>query len=242
MADLTESIPVQAPAAAVYALVSNLPRMREWSPECTRVTWSSHTPVPSDRSSGRSDTGHGASGAAVRRDRTFGTSVQPERSPDASGTGHGASGAAVRRDRSYGRSVQPERSPDASGTGHAASRTPGPAVGARFVGHNRVGVVRWFTFGRVVDAEPGRRFAFTIHFGPIPISLWAYDFTPTATGCEVTESWTDHRPAALRLLFRPIFGNRTPRNLHGIHTTLTRLKTTAEATPSPTPPTDTAQE
>ena len=176
MADLTESIPVQAPAAAVYALVSNLPRMREWSPECTHVTWSSPTPVPRDRSSGGSDTEHG------------------------------------------------------------------PAVGARFVGHNRVGVVRWFTFGRVVDADPGRRFAFTIHFGPIPISLWAYDFTPTATGCEVTESWTDHRPAALRLLFRPIFGNRTPRNIHGIHTTLTRLKTTAEATPSPTPPTDTTGE
>jgi hypothetical protein len=161
MADLTESIPVQAPAATVYALVSDLPRMRDWSPECTRVTWS--------------------------------------------------------------------------------SGTPGPAVCARFVGHNKAGVIRWFTFGRVVDADPGRRFAFTIHFGPIPISLWAYDFTPTATGCEVTESWTDHRPAALRLLFRPIFGNRIPRNVHGIHTTLIRLKATAEAGPSPTPPTDGAR-
>jgi hypothetical protein len=103
-------------------------------------------------------------------------------------------------------------------------------VGARFVGHNRIGAVRWFTSGRVVDADPGRRFAFSIHFGPIPISLWAYDFTPTATGCEVTEAWTDNRPATLRLLFRPVFGNRTPRNAHGIHTTLTRLKSTAEAT------------
>ena len=161
MADLTESIPVRAPAATVYALVSDLPRMRDWSPECTRVTWS--------------------------------------------------------------------------------SRTPGAAVGARFVGHNGAGVVRWFTFGRVVDADPARRFAFTIHFGPIPISLWAYDFTQTATGCEVTESWTDHRPAALRLLFRPIFGNRIPRKVHGIHTTLIRLKATAEAAPSPTPPTDGAR-
>jgi hypothetical protein len=150
MPDLTETIPVQAPAGTVYALVSDLPRMREWSPECTRVTWS-------------------ADSAA--------------------------------------------------------------AVGARFVGHNRVGVVRWFTFGRVVAAEPGRRFAFTIHFGPIPISLWEYDFTPTDSGCEVTESWTDHRPSALKLLFRPIFGNRTPRNVHGIHTTLTRLKSTAETVP-----------
>jgi uncharacterized protein YndB with AHSA1/START domain len=147
MPDLTETISVQASAETVYALVSDLPRMREWSPECTRVTWS------------------------------------------------------------------------ASAQG----------VGARFIGHNRVGVVRWFTFGRVVAADAGRRFAFTIHFGPIPISLWEYDFTPTSGGCEVTESWTDHRPSGLKLLFRPIFGNRTPRNVHGIHTTLGRLKSTAES-------------
>ncbi|MFI6679439.1 hypothetical protein [Kribbella sp. NPDC050469] len=28
-------------------------------------------------------------------------------------------------------------------------------VGARFIGHNRVGAIHWFTFGRVVDAAPG---------------------------------------------------------------------------------------
>ncbi|MEJ1110703.1 MULTISPECIES: SRPBCC family protein [unclassified Kribbella] len=149
MPDLSESITVSAPALSVYNLVSDLPRMGEWSPECTRVTWS--------------------------------------------------------------------------------SRTPGPAVGARFVGHNRVGAIRWFTQGRVVDAVPGERFSFQIHFGPIPISLWTYDFKPSGLTCEITESWTDHRPTPFRLLFRPFFGNRTPRNAHGIHTTLQRLKSTAEA-------------
>ncbi|MFG1812189.1 SRPBCC family protein [Kribbella sp. NPDC049174] len=153
MPDLSESITVSAPASAVYDLVSDLPRMGEWSPECTRVTWS--------------------------------------------------------------------------------SRTPGPAVGARFVGHNRVGAVRWFTFGRVVDAVPGQRFSFSIHFGPIPVSDWSYDFTGAfagaEAGCEVTESWTDRRPAVFRLLFRPFFGDRTARNVEGIHTTLQRLKSAAEA-------------
>lgn len=147
MPDLTESISVAASAATLYSLVSDLPRMGEWSPECTRVTWT--------------------------------------------------------------------------------------VAGERFIGHNRVGVVRWFTFGRVVAAEPGRRFAFTIHFGPIPISLWDYQFTRAGTGCEVTESWTDHRPRVLRAIFRPVFGNRTPRNADGIHTTLTRLKSTAESALEP---------
>ena len=161
MPDLTESITVQSSADALYRLVSDLPRMSEWSPECTRVTCpllSSPRPRP------------------------------PTRSSD------------------------------------------GPVPGARFVGHNRVGVVRWFTFGKVVTAQPGRRFTFDITFGPIPISRWDYEFTPTATGCEVTESWTDHRPSVLKLLFRPVFGNRAPRNVHGIHTTLIRLKSAAEAT------------
>jgi hypothetical protein len=126
--------------------------------------------------------------------------------------------------------VHPAAGPRTHPAGGAGAH---PAVGARFIGHNRSGAVRWFTFGRVVAAEPGRRFAFTIHFGPIPISLWAYEFRATTSGCEVTESWTDHRPKPLRRLFRPIFGNRTPRNAHGIHTTLTRLKSTAESPPLP---------
>ncbi len=148
MPDLSESITVSAPALSVYGLVSDLPRMAEWSPECTRVTWS--------------------------------------------------------------------------------SRTPGPAAGARFVGHNRVGAVRWFTFGRVVDAVPGERFSFVVTFGPIPISQWSYDFKTVELGCEVTESWTDHRPAAFRAMFRPFFGDRVRANDRGIRITLERLKTAAE--------------
>lgn len=149
MSDLSESVTVAAPAMSVYGLVSDLPRMGEWSPECTRVTWS--------------------------------------------------------------------------------SRTPGPAVGARFVGHNRAGAIRWFTFGRVVDAVPGERFSFVITFGPIPVSLWTYEFRAVTSGCEVTESWTDHRPAPLRMLFRPFFGDRARTNDRGIKVTLGRLKAAAES-------------
>ncbi|HZX03618.1 SRPBCC family protein [Kribbella sp.] len=150
MPDLTESITVQSSADTLYRLVSDLPRMGEWSPECTRVRWSG-----------------------------------------------------------------------------SASRVV--TAGSRFVGHNRVGFVRWFTFGRVVTAEPGRRFTFDITFGTVRISRWDYEFADTADGCTVTESWTDHRPVVLKKLFRPVFGDRTPRNVEGIHTTLLRLKSAAEA-------------
>ena len=39
MADLRETRHVEAPTEDVYALVADLPRMGEWSPECERVVW-----------------------------------------------------------------------------------------------------------------------------------------------------------------------------------------------------------
>ena len=116
MAHLSQSRHVAATADAVYDLVSDLPRMGEWSPECERVTW--------------------------RGDAT------------------------------------------------------GPAVGARFIGWNRKGGVRWFTWGEVVAADRGRHFAFDVTFGPVSVARWAYVFTPDVdgSGCTVTEEWTEHRP------------------------------------------------
>ncbi|MFC9692368.1 SRPBCC family protein [Kribbella sp. NPDC056951] len=148
MPDLTETITVAAPADALYTLVSDLPRMGEWSPECTGVAWN--------------------------------------------------------------------------------SSTPGPAVGARFVGRNRVGAARWMTQGKVIEADPGRRFTFKIFFGPLQVALWSYEFTPTAEGCVVAESWTDRRPAALRSAMNAIFGDRLKLNQRGIRITLDRLKAAAE--------------
>jgi hypothetical protein len=150
MPDFGESIVIDAPGDQLYALVSDLPRMGEWSPECTRVSWIG-----------------GATGAVV---------------------------------------------------------------GARFIGHNRVGAIRWYTQGEVLEAEPGRRFAFRIHFGPVPIALWEYEFASAASGgCTVAESWSDRRPTAMRLTFGRIFGDRNKRNAHGIRTTLANLKTAAES-------------
>lgn len=149
MSDHAESILIDAPATAVYALVSNLPQMPSWSPECSRVTWSSSVETP--------------------------------------------------------------------------------VVGTRFIGHNRVGAFRWFTQGEVTEATPGERFSFRVHFGPVPIALWSYTFAPVGVGaCEVTESWTDRRPPALRSTLGLVFGDRHQRNRHGIHATLTRLKSSAE--------------
>jgi hypothetical protein len=150
MPDLSESVTIDAPAETVYAMVSDLPRMGEGSPENRGAIW------------------------------------------------HGS--------------------------------PKGPALGARFIGHNKSGWLRWPTQGRITVADPGREFAFEVYFGAIPVAHWQYEFVPANSGVTVTESWTDRRPSWLKPVMDGIF--RTPRtelNTRGIRKTLANLKAAAEA-------------
>lgn len=107
----------------------------------------------------------------------------------------------------------------------------GPAPGVRFRGTNRHGpLLRWSTTCTVTEAEPGHRFAFDVHFAGVHVSRWSYDFEETATGCTVTESWTDQRPLVLRVASVPVMGvaDRAKHNRLGMQTTLVALRTAAE--------------
>lgn len=105
----------------------------------------------------------------------------------------------------------------------------GPEVGARFIGWNRKGVVRWFTYGEVVTAERGRRFAFEVTVGPIKVARWEYVLEPDAdgAGCTVTEEWTERRPRFARL-HDAALGDRRVSNAAGMELTLTALGRAAE--------------
>jgi Polyketide cyclase / dehydrase and lipid transport len=68
----------------------------------------------------------------------------------------------------------------------------GPAVGARFIGHNRAGprgLFRWSRRGRVLVAEPGREFAFVTEEGGKESTIWRYRLEPSEGGARVTESY-----------------------------------------------------
>lgn len=57
MPDLEQSIEIDAPPDRVYALISDLRRMPEWSPECTGVTWVRGGPEIGGRFIGRNRNG-----------------------------------------------------------------------------------------------------------------------------------------------------------------------------------------
>jgi hypothetical protein len=106
----------------------------------------------------------------------------------------------------------------------------GPEVGARFRGVNRRGPVRWVTTCTVTAADPGRRFAFTVRFGPWPISEWAYDIVASDGACTVTESWVDKRGWSMRAGSPLVMGivDRAAHNRAGMQATLAALKVAAE--------------
>jgi uncharacterized protein YndB with AHSA1/START domain len=101
----------------------------------------------------------------------------------------------------------------------------GPVVGATFDGHNRQGENEWTTQGKVVEADPGRAFAFECSMFDYHFSTWGYRIEPTPSGCRVTEWSVDLRPESAMELSKRISGvdDRTERNRSTMGTTLERL-------------------
>jgi hypothetical protein len=102
-------------------------------------------------------------------------------------------------------------------------------VGARFKGTNKRSLFRWSTRCQVIDAEPGKVFAFRVGKGP---TTWSYRMSAMGDGCRITE--TAHIPdtasRAERLLYRVIGVKDRPGDLRtGMQATLARIKVVAEA-------------
>lgn len=108
----------------------------------------------------------------------------------------------------------------------------GPAVGARFKGHNRRGRTKWSTECTVIEAEPGRSFAFAVGKRAKPDTIWRYRFVSAGDEVEVTESFELTKPLGFfsRLLTRVTIGvtDREADLTEGARTTLAALKKAAE--------------
>jgi len=106
----------------------------------------------------------------------------------------------------------------------------GPVVGAIFDGHNRNGQHEWTTQGKVIEADPGRAFAFECSMMDFHYSTWGYRFEPTESGCRVTEWSDDLRPESVLEFSRQTSGieDRTERNRTTMSLTLERLASSIE--------------
>jgi hypothetical protein len=108
----------------------------------------------------------------------------------------------------------------------------GPAVGARFRGHNRQGWRRWTTTCTIVRFEPGAAVEWDVAFGPLPVARWGYRVEPDGPdGTTVYETFEDHRGALLRAVGPLVRGTRDAEGLNrsNMEATLGRIKARAEA-------------
>jgi uncharacterized protein YndB with AHSA1/START domain len=107
----------------------------------------------------------------------------------------------------------------------------GPVVGATFDGHNRHGEHEWTSQGRVVEADPGRAFAFECSMYDFHYSTWGYRIERTSPGCRVTEWSEDLRPESALEFSKKMSGvdDRTGRNHQTMSGTLERLATVLES-------------
>ncbi len=106
----------------------------------------------------------------------------------------------------------------------------GPVVGATFDGHNRNGEHEWITQGKVIEADPGRAFAFECSMMEFHYATWGYRFEPTESGCRVTEWSDDLRPESVLEFSRQTSGieDRAERNRTTMSRTLERLASSLE--------------
>ena len=106
----------------------------------------------------------------------------------------------------------------------------GPVVGATFDGHNRHGEHEWTTQGKVIEADPGKAFAFECSMMDFHYSTWGYRIEPTDSGCRVTEWSEDLRPESAMELSKQISGvdDRPGRNRQTMSGTLERLARAVE--------------
>jgi hypothetical protein len=106
----------------------------------------------------------------------------------------------------------------------------GPALGASFDGHNRNGEHEWTTQCTIVEAEPGRAFAFECSMFDFHYANWGYRIEPTGSGCRVTEWTEDFRPESAMEPSKQISGveDRTSHNQRTMSGTLDRIAAAVE--------------
>lgn len=121
-------------------------------------------------------------------------------------------------------------SPECTG-GRWLDGATGPAVGARFKGTNRRGLVRWSTTNTVEQADPERTFAFVTRDSA---TRWTYRLEPEGDGTRLTESRepAGEYPALARFFTRFLLGGvdgHTEELRAGMRRTLQEIKALAEA-------------
>ena len=105
----------------------------------------------------------------------------------------------------------------------------GPAAGARFVGYNQKGLLRWTTTSTVVDVEPARALSWDVAVLGQAVARWGFRLEPTEGGTRVTQTWQDRRTALASLVGKARTTDSPGHNRTGMERTLETLRERVES-------------
>lgn len=104
----------------------------------------------------------------------------------------------------------------------------GPKPGARFIGWNRKGLLRWPTTSTVADYEPHQVISWDVDVLGQSVARWSFTLEPEGTGTKVTQRWQDKRTAVAALVGKGRTSDSPSHNKTGMEHTLATVKSRVE--------------
>ena len=137
-------------------------------------------------------------------------------------------------DQVYALVADVTRTPEWSPETHTVEWRDGNTMaepGARFVGRNRFGLMRWSMPCVIETADPGRELSWSTRTMGRKVTRWTYRFEPSAGGTRVTESFTDvdKLPGPVQAIVGVMFRRHDNWMPENIRRSLERLKGVAES-------------
>ena len=107
----------------------------------------------------------------------------------------------------------------------------GPAVGARFVGWNRKGILRWPTTSTVAELEPQRHVSWDVDVLGQSVARWSFTVEPDGAGLVITQRWRDRRTKVAEIVGKSRTGDSPSHNRRGMEQTLDTVARRAAGPP-----------
>ena len=104
----------------------------------------------------------------------------------------------------------------------------GPKPGARFIGWNRKGLLRWPTTSTIAEYEPERTISWDVDVVGQSVARWSFTLEPEGTGTKVTQRWQDKRTAVAALVGKGRTSDSPGHNRTGMEHTLATVKKRVE--------------
>ncbi|GAA4829133.1 SRPBCC family protein [Actinomycetospora corticicola] len=107
-------------------------------------------------------------------------------------------------------------------------RATGPKPGARFIGWNRKGLLRWPTTSTVAEYVPASLISWDVDVAGQSVARWSFTLEPEGAGTRITQRWVDKRTAIASLVGKARTNDSPARNREGMAQTLATVKARVE--------------